>query len=179
MPAVPRRPHRPILRWDPVSCDVLCLGTLVLDGIEDSSRVKYVAHANVLQELWLWPGIGLGWGPHHRREGVTLALNVLDRIIGHQPGETCHEWHAPLDCSPWAYRLAWQLWDDQLRSMSVWGGSICGELLRRWVADARSAWEGPGVDLLARTPIEVWPTWSMDAADLPTEQHAHRKEDLL
>jgi hypothetical protein len=147
----------PLPPWDDLTGDVYLLRRLVMsDDREIPSYVELLS--NVPQQLWLWDRIGYGWGPQ-RREGVTLALNVLHRLIPCPPGTVCDDWHVPLACHPDAYRFAVGFQERWLAPLLSWGGRLPGYGLRQWITRERMRWLAPGVDLSLVDPAMCWPTW--------------------
>lgn len=145
----------PLIPYDPATGDIHMLRHIIWGG-DPLERIGVQAATNIRQELWLWPEVGLGWG-RDGPEGVTLALAILHRMIPGELGHICDEWHRPLACSTWAYRLSFRCYLDLLEPIPFWGGRLAGHEVRRWIYAEMVAWQQPTVDLGRITPAEAFP----------------------
>jgi hypothetical protein len=146
-----------VLRYDAAAADIHLMRRVVWGG-DPLDRIGVGIETNLIQELWLWPTVGFGWGPQ-RREGTTLALAILDRLLPRNPGQVCKEWHQPLACSPWAYRMCYQLYVEILQRVPYWGERLAGHHLRLWLAKALQGWQADGIDLNEITAAQAFPSW--------------------
>ncbi len=135
-------PVKARLRWDQGTKDVLFTRTIVWNG-EDTERLGTEKLFNTTQELWLWPDCGMGWGKE-QPEGLTFALNVLDKFIPAPAGQVCEGWIRPLACHPLAFELMCQFRTDFLLNAPFWGGRLPGLVVVKWI-ETLSNWRHESV----------------------------------
>jgi hypothetical protein len=123
-----------LLPWNPRTEDVLLERTPCWNG-DFMGRVNHTCRTNIPQELWLWDGVGFGWGTLSP-SSYTLALCILDHFLGWHPEATCVQWHYPLPCDSLAYLWTPAFARNYVAKVPYWGGTISGASVRQYLAVA-------------------------------------------
>jgi hypothetical protein len=136
------------LPWDPVTRDVRFELAIVWCPA-DYAAFMVSRRFQFPPELYPFPECHeMTWGCMSQGTILT-AWTILDRLLGWQPGMWCQYEGRLHSAHPLIPVLGAKFAADWLVQIPMWGGTLAGHDLLRWVLREQEKWESQGIDLAA------------------------------